>query len=222
MSSKIFSIEGNIGSGKSTFIKMLKSFYNENKDNPDFDLPNFVFVDEPVNEWVQIKDENDKNILEHFYEDQHKYAFQFQMMAYITRLKNIRKAYDESPKGSIIITERCNYTDRNVFAKMLYEDNKMDTIQYNIYNKWFDFFLKDIPISGFIYIHTNPYIAHERVVKRSRKGETIPLEYLARCSRYHDIWLDKLSNILTLNADDNKDNVNDYQDWFSQLLTFIK
>ncbi len=46
----LISIEGNIGSGKSTIIDFLKSLNNEN----------IVFVDEPVDEWLKIKS-NKKN-----------------------------------------------------------------------------------------------------------------------------------------------------------------
>ena len=41
----IITIEGNIGSGKSTIINYLKTI--NNKD--------IVFIDEPVNEWLNIK-----------------------------------------------------------------------------------------------------------------------------------------------------------------------
>ena len=51
----IISIEGNIGSGKSTFLQHLKT---HNKSD------NVIFVDEPVAEWLKIKDSSNKNILE--------------------------------------------------------------------------------------------------------------------------------------------------------------
>ena len=46
---KIISIEGNIGSGKSTFV-------NELKDN----IENVLFIDEPVDQWEEIKDKKEK------------------------------------------------------------------------------------------------------------------------------------------------------------------
>ena len=60
----IISIEGNIGSGKSTFITYLK-------EKTTMDI---VFVDEPVDEWSQIKDTDGKSILEKFYENQKEYV----------------------------------------------------------------------------------------------------------------------------------------------------
>ena len=72
----IISIEGNIGSGKTTLTKLLK-------DKTD----KYIIVGEPIEEWLRIRDENDKNILDKFYNNQKEYSFQFQIMAYITKLK---------------------------------------------------------------------------------------------------------------------------------------
>ena len=77
----ILSIEGNIGSGKSTIIDYLKKKYN--KDNINNEI---VFLPEPVDEWETIKDEENNTILQKFYADQKKYSFTFQIMAYISRL----------------------------------------------------------------------------------------------------------------------------------------
>ena len=63
--SKIISIEGNIGSGKSTLIKKLKEIIK----NDDI-----LFLDEPVDEWMEIKDENGEHILSKFYEDLFSYS----------------------------------------------------------------------------------------------------------------------------------------------------
>ena len=71
----IISIEGNIGSGKSTLLEQLRTKYKNNKQ--------IVFINEPVDEWDTIKDEDGQTILSKFYKNQSKYAFSFQMMAYI-------------------------------------------------------------------------------------------------------------------------------------------
>ena len=78
----IYSIEGNIGSGKSTFIDILKK---ENK------LQNVIYLEEPVEVWETIKDKSEETILEKFYKNQNKYSFSFQMMAYISRLSELKK-----------------------------------------------------------------------------------------------------------------------------------
>jgi len=180
----LLSIEGNIGSGKSTLVAKLREKYGNNKE--------ICFLDEPVNEWETIKDNEGKSMLEKYYGNQSKYAFAFQMMAYISRLAPLRKALKKNYK--IIITERSVYTDKMVFAKMLYNDNKMESVEHQIYNKWFHEFINDIPTPHIVYVKTDPEIAKKRVDKRARTGETIPLEYLKNCHDYHENWLIKNSH----------------------------
>lgn len=196
----IYSIEGNIGSGKSTLVKLLKDKLK------GVETTKIIYLQEPVDEWKNIKTQSGENIIEMFYGNQHKYAFSFQMMAYISRLSQLRKAIRNNP-GAIIITERSVFTDRNIFCKMLYDDDKIEEINYTIYNKWFDEFITEIPIAGVIYLDTKPSKCLERINKRNRDGETIPLEYLTNCKKYHDEWINKKErlvnkkNILILEGD---------------------
>ena len=54
------------------------------------------------------------------------------MLAYITRLNLIKETIKNNP-NAIIITERSLYTDKMVFAKMLYEDGYINNIEYQIF-----------------------------------------------------------------------------------------
>lgn len=176
---RIISIEGNIGTGKSTFIKILQQRFPDDKD--------IIFLQEPVTEWNSIKDEQGTTILERYYADQAKFAFPFQMMAYISRIALLRDALRKNPR--VIITERSVMTDKWVFASMLKDDKKIDEIGFAIYNRWFEEFLKDLPSFTHVYLRCDPTVSAKRVEKRNRKGEDIPLEYLERCHIYHDNWL---------------------------------
>ena len=169
----IISIEGNIGSGKSTLVHELT---NNKKLNNEF---NICFLQEPIDIWNSVKDKNNETILEKFYKDQKKYAFQFQMMAYISRINQLKNAINEN--YDIIITERCYLTDKNVFAKMLYDNDKIEEIEYIIYNKWFEEFIKDIPQIFIVYLRTSPNIAFQRMIERSRIGENIEFDYINSC-----------------------------------------
>ena len=184
----IISIEGNIGSGKSTVIENLKKCYNGSKD--------IYFLEEPVSEWIKIKDNTGKNIIEKFYEDQKEYSFSFQMMAYISRLSMLKKAIEHCLNNNIniIICERSLQTDKNVFCKMLHSTKKIKDINYIIYLKWFDEFINEIPPIYFIYIKTDPTIANARVIQRNRKGENISIDYLKMCNDYHNVWLENPNN----------------------------
>ena len=185
---KIFSIEGNIGSGKSTLVSQLKSNMNSiSSEDIENNSDKIFYLAEPVDIWESIKDEDGKNIIEKFYADQKKYAFSFQLMAYVSRLHELKKAIQSGNK--IIICERSIYTDKNVFAKMLFDNKNIEKVNYEIYLKWFDEFTNDIPKIKYIYVKTSPEKCYERVIKRNRKGETIPLEYLKLCGDYHDNWI---------------------------------
>jgi deoxyadenosine/deoxycytidine kinase len=183
------SIEGNIGSGKSTLLSNLREHYKNND--------NVIFLKEPVDEWAKIKDINGTTILEKFYANQEKYSFSFQMMAYVSRIKVLRDTLKEKQNNNktqdfIIITERSLYTDKMVFAKMLYDSGKIEDVNYQIYLNWFDTFSGEFPVHKVIYVKAAPEKCYQRIAKRSREGEeNIPLEYLTACSLYHDNMLDK-------------------------------
>ena len=212
----IFTVDGNIGSGKSTLIKLMKKKY---KSFGNFKI---IFLPEPVDIWESIKDENGKNVIESYYENQIKFAFPFQMMAYISRVHQIREIMKNSDENTIIICERSVYTDKHVFAKMLHDNGTMNDIEIQIYKKWFDEFVKDFPFSGIIYVGTEPTKSLERVKIRNRKGETIPLSYLELCHNYHEKWLNN-STIPVLKLNGNKEFINAIpSSWDITIQTFIK
>ena len=118
MNPKIISIEGNIGSGKSTIVHNLEKKLEHNKK--------YVFLREPVDIWQTIKDTYGKTILEKFYEDQEKYAFAFQVMAYATRSAILQEAIRNNPDCKYILCERSLEADNQIFAKMLNDDNNYE------------------------------------------------------------------------------------------------
>jgi deoxyadenosine/deoxycytidine kinase len=181
----IISIEGNIGSGKSTFL----SYIRENCSKE------IIFVKEPVDQWEQIRDsETNETMLQKFYKNQKMYSFSFQMMAFISRFSILRETVRQNP-FAIIITERCLYTDKYVFAKMLFEMKNIEDVNYQIYNQWFEEFASEFPINKIIYIKANPEICFERIKKRNRIGESeIPLDYLVNCHKYHEDMIEILSS----------------------------
>jgi len=210
----IISIEGNIGSGKSTLVSELEKHFK--------DSLYIGFLQEPVDIWNTIKDENGITILEKFYENNEKYAFQFQMMAYISRLSIIKKAL-KNKEYKFIISERSLYTDANIFAKMLYDDKKISEIEYTIYKMWFDEFISDVPITKIVYVKADPRVSSERVIKRNRLGENIPLSYLERCHQYHESWLSNSKyDILTLDGNNDITKTPEIMsEWIEQIKQFI-
>ena len=215
--SKILSIDGNIGSGKSTLFEELKEKYKDNK--------NIIFAPEPVKQWEKICDKN-MSILEHFYTSPYEYSFSFQMMAFISRLSILRKIVSEnSDRDIIIITERNLFTDKYVFAKMLYDEGKINCINFQIYMEWFEEFSKEFPIDYVVYLKTSPFICKERMAKRGRKGEEgIRLAYLMLCDSYHEEYMkskeiSENAKCLVLNGDRDKKDI--LKEWLEQIEKLI-
>ena len=217
----IISIEGNIGSGKSTILEKLQDFMKDNN--------RIIFLKEPVDIWESIKDTNTgENILQKFYKDQDKYAFPFQVMACASRLSMIRNTIKNCTEIDIIICERSLAADKHIFAKMLYDDGKIDDVSYQIYNKFYNMFEEEFKLDGIVYIDADAEICSERINKRSRAGESnISLEYLQKCKSYHHEWLTNTkTNVLNINANVNvKYNISDPNDlgseWLYKIRNFI-
>ena len=68
---RLLILEGNIGAGKSTFLKIL---------GEEFDLE---IVPEPTDKWQKIGDDNLLNL---FYKDTSRWAYTFQSYAFISRI----------------------------------------------------------------------------------------------------------------------------------------
>jgi len=190
---KIISIEGNIGAGKTTIIEQLEKQYK--------DIKTILVVREPVDVWENIKDSDGESILAKFYKNPEKYAFSFQVMAFVTRLSLLRNLIKENPDCKLIICERSLAADKNIFAKMLYDDNMIDEINYKIYMQFYNEYKNDFKLNGLVYIHAEEDVCYNRVHKRDRTGEDIvSLEYLKKCKEYHQNWLVNKNNILVINA----------------------
>lgn len=76
----IHSIEGNIGSGKSTFLQLLQSH-----------VPQIQVIPEPVAEWQKISDKF--NLLEEYYKKPDRWAFTFQINAVLSRMKELDRLF---------------------------------------------------------------------------------------------------------------------------------
>jgi len=208
-------IEGNIGTGKTTFIDFLHTLY-----------PEYSTIYEPVDQWTALKNTDGTNLLENFYKDQHKWSFAFQMNSFISRIKKIK----DNHNPTINFIERSVYTDKYCFANNCYKNGKMTKIEYEIYVKWHNWLCEEFNMkpSGFIYLKTTPEISLERINKRNRQGEeSIPLDYLYNLHNLHNEWMlhENEKGIPILVLDVSKNFYNDdkeKQKIISQIDTFVK
>ena len=192
----IISLEGNIGAGKSSFMAILKERLGEQVE----------FVDEPVDEWISMKNNKGENLLQVFYENKKRWSYTFQNIAYITRMKKIMDIMMNSTK-KMIIMDRSLEGDMNTFTKMLKEDGDIDDMEWQAYLKWNKFFSdyigKNVETKH-IYLRCAPDVAYTRIIKRDRNEEaTIPIEYIIKLDEYHEKWLlnDDKDQVLILNVD---------------------
>ena len=205
----LIGLDGNIGAGKSTLLENIKLKYKND--------PRIIILDEPVEIWNGIRDENNRTMLEKFYADPKTYAFPFQIMALHSRYSILKKAMTEN-KNKIIISERTLFTDKYVFAEMLYKQGSISNINYKVYLQCFDELSRDYPPQHIIYVKADPFICQHRIQLRSRSGEeTISLEYLQDCHSQHESYLSQYQPITFDGNIDIYKNTSVLDDWLVHI-----
>ena len=175
---KSFIVEGNIGAGKSTFLKIINEYLH------------VQVVPEPLEKWQNVAGSKE-NILEKFYADSNRWAYSFQTYAFITRVIAQAEHAARNPYA-VQILERSVYSDRYCFAKNCFELGSMNALEWQLYKEWFAWLVETYTVApaGFIYLRTDPAVAYERVVKRIRHEESaVPLAYIEKVHQKHEEWL---------------------------------
>ena len=214
-------IEGNIGAGKSTFLELFKEYLVQN-------LPGSKVLPEPVQAWMETQDSNGKSILQHYYEDQKKYGFTFQMNAFISRVNEIEEIRKENLQH--LFVERSVYTDKNVFTLTNYKNGNINEIEHEVYQQWFNVFTEKFNLrpKAYIYLKASPETCAVRIKRRDRTGESsIPLEYLKELHILHDTWLaeEKKWGVPVLEVDVSVDYIADNEASrriFREILDFVQ
>jgi len=169
-------VEGNIGSGKSTY---LQHFYSH-RNTVDI-------ITEPVDKW---RDLNSHNLLQMMYEDPQRWSLTFQTYVQLTMLETHIKSSVEPVK----MMERSLYSAKYCFVENLRKTGKMFESEYQVLSSWFDFILTckeiDLSVDLIVYLQTSPEVALQRVKERSRGEEhLISEEYIRELHSLHEDWL---------------------------------
>lgn len=183
----MYVLEGNIGSGKTTLLNNLAKH-------------NIPIIPEPVDEWFQFKNNENQSIFELFNNDPTKYAFEFQMIVMLSRLK---KYIVDTHTNTIF--ERSILTDKHIFVDTLNVNNTLTSIQSSIFHDWYNYVLKDVEkIKGIIYLRIDPKVCFQRIAKRNRSSENnIPFDYIVDLHIKHEEWLLNNNDFDVLVIDDN-------------------
>lgn len=172
-----FIIEGNIGAGKSTFLRLIADR-----------LP-VQIVYEPHTKWQNV--DQKENLLEKFYKDTKRWAYTFQSYAFITRVIEQQQKARENKFG-IQVLERSVYSDRYCFAKNCFETGLMTELEWNLYCEWFEWLVELYATrpTGFIYLQSSPDVSFDRIKMRGRQEESsVPYSYLEQLHTKHQDWL---------------------------------
>lgn len=178
----MFIVEGNIGTGKSTFLKALQH-----------SLSNVIVTLEAVDYWQN--ESTGQSILQNFYESPHRWAYTMETLALKVRIpEHIKQQASSLPN----IVERSIYSGYHCFAHNSFEQGYLNQLEWNIYNSWFNFSTakRCLAPTGFIYLQADPKISYQRTVERQREAEnSISFEYLQQIHDKHEAFLIHKQNI---------------------------
>lgn len=184
------SIEGNIGSGKSTCIKFFNKFHNVEHHT------------EPLHEW---RDVSGHNLLSLMYSDQKKWIFTFQHYVHLSRLK-IQTSHPCNSNITVKMFERSVQNSRYCFVENARRQNFLEDPEYQTLLAWYDYTEKclDTSLDLIVFLKTSPQVVWERVMRRGRAEESeVPLEYLQQVHDSYESWLNSEvgCEVLTIDAD---------------------
>ncbi|XP_037080961.1 deoxynucleoside kinase-like isoform X2 [Pollicipes pollicipes] len=167
------SVEGNVGSGKSTFLQHFQG------------MDGVHIIEEPLEKWCNV---NGHNLLDKLYQDPKRWSFLFQSYVQLTRLQ----VHLDATPCRVKFIERSLQSNRFCFVESALESGTLEAPEHAVlaeyYSRsaaWFD-----IGVDLIVYLRTSPEVAFERVVRRARAEEApVTLDYLRQLHCWHQRWL---------------------------------
>lgn len=183
-------IEGNIGSGKTTFLKHFEKF------------DDVCLLTEPVEKWRNC---GGVNLLELLYKEPYRWAMPFQSYVTLTMLNMHTQETDKSVK----LIERSLFSARYCFVENMLKREILHPGMYHVLQEWYNHLVTSTQIRAdlIVYLRTTPETVFERMRKRARSEEScVPLQYLQELHELHENWLINgqypvPAKVLTINAD---------------------
>jgi len=175
----MIAVEGNIASGKSTFLELLSKQHH------------VAIFPEPVARWTDV---GGTNLFRNMMEDGPRWMHAFQFYSSLTRVEIAYKA--AKAPASISIMERSLFSERYCFVQMMAEAGSLTQGEFTILNRWFKMLTgrgdPSLALDLIVYIEAEPEVLMQRIRGRGRGGEeTLAREYLDQVHARHQAWLDE-------------------------------
>ncbi|RWS14560.1 hypothetical protein B4U79_15446, partial [Dinothrombium tinctorium] len=206
------SIEGNIGSGKTTFLEYFQRECGSKVQT----------FREPVHKWLNL---SGHNLLDLMYKEPKRWSFAFQQYVQLTMFQMHKEASEFSDdKCCVKMIERSLLSARYCFVENLYENELLHDVEYKIIDEWFKELMKDkcTKLDYIIYLRTSPEVCYQRVKQRFRREEeTLTMEYLKNLHQLHEKWLlsDEMNiPVITINGDHSIAEMQESYDKCSQIM----
>jgi len=243
----VLSLEGNIGSGKSSLLPKLAEACEDL-----FGKGSVVIMPEPVGVWqeftkrgmnqllktrirkegeyVLLRDDevnlssetidSEKNVLQLYYsKDRAKYAFIMQVIANSTRIS----AQTESFTAPIVLMERHSGSD-GLFIRVCHENGDMTDLEADACLFFVNALYRLLPTTpgGLIHLNTSPETCMKRISSRNRPGEIggISQHYLDQLADAHKKWLSS-TPLHSIEIDGDLDSSERNEAWKSNLRTTL-
>lgn len=162
----ILTVDGNIGSGKSSILEYLHTRYGMSVDL------------EPVRKWQPYLNE--------LY-TKGKSAFEFQVRVWLDRCW-----IQQRPNQANLIMERSPYFQSCVFVSTNHKQNRISDTEYSTLMEMYQMSMQMWSPVFYIYLRSNPMKCMERIAKRHRESEDrIKPEYIKDLHDLHEqayVW----------------------------------
>lgn len=171
-------VEGNVGSGKSTFVDILAS-----RDSRILPVP------EPVEVWQNFSGTG-VNLLDLMFRDGKRYSGAFQLASTYSRLK---VASELSESKAVRIMERSIFSERYCFLEMM-RRGPLSSAEYALMDRWFHFaihhFHQFVQPDVLVYLRADVETLKAHIKKRGRPEEAnMDPRFLLDVQKCHEDWL---------------------------------
>ncbi|KAI6656784.1 hypothetical protein LOD99_16087 [Oopsacas minuta] len=166
-------VEGNIACGKSTLLRHLSK------------VPFTEVHYEPIDRWRNIEGEN---LLARYYSNATRYAYLFQQNV----LQTMMEIHHLPQTEPLFVMERSAFSSRYCFVKTLYENRSIEDLEFNCFDRWFKWLMRERPpsVDLIIYLRTSPETCLQRLYSRSREEDkALLLPFIKSLDVCYEQWL---------------------------------